>query len=264
MSLSYAELWFLEVCVNLRGSSIGFCCLHDSDEDRKCGISALYNLAVNGLSAKQIGETLWMLFRSDDIQFQEQESVLAAPKLPFVPESSEQVTALISPWCKSSRKSRSRRVSRFCYSYSITESGVARWEEYARPNWGRYRTGITSDKLDSGDFLWSVISSIESFARELLEFDASKYPVSDVIHWDTTEFESLVPWKPIPQKTLPAAVKLSVRVTKSEPALRSNDQDDFLSWIEWMKKYDQWFREICRWYDNGVMNHPDRPLLTNE
>lgn len=261
MSMNYAERWFLEVGVNLCGSRIGFCSLPDSVEDLQSGISALFNTAVNGLSAKQIGETLWMLFQNDDIQFQEQESVLAAPKLPFLPESSEQITALISPWCESSRKSRSRRASRFFYSYSVTESGVARWEEYAQPDWAKYRGGSKHKKLESGVSLWTEIALNESFARELLEFHATKYLKSDVIHWETVEIEKLIPWKPIPQKVLPAAVKISVQVTEIEPLPYP---DNILAWCEWMKKHDQWFREICRWYNRGVMNHPDRPQPLNE
>lgn len=142
--------------------------------------------------------------------------------------------------------------------YQLTPKGIAAWESYARPDWGRFR-GEWRGQLQEGikETIWSQTAQHEAFAREVLTVNAMDPFRPSVIHWDSTFVAMHEPWEPMPGKTLPFAVTVYVRVT--ELGSFGFTADEYAEVKPICDECYRRFGETCRWYDVYLGKHPDCP-----
>lgn len=259
-SLSYPELWLLELgCIN-DADWLPMVRLVDTREVRRKGFSEQWNFPPSGLTGGGFARVVWELWRRRELKLRTRSSwddegfMPSVPAHPFVLHS-----MLIEDYLRRRRVGARRRMVAPPHRHylRVTEDGIRRWEEYAQPDWSRYRGEFTGELCERGETTWSQSAANELFAREVLEVNSMDAFHPGKIHWETTQVEYHRPWQPFDGKQLPEGVTVSVRVT--EFGQRSYDPDEWEADRLQDQEYHRRLRDICRWYKNGVRDHPDRP-----
>lgn len=257
--LSYPELWLLERGINCDGCWLPFALLPDTREERRVGFSEQWNCLSNGLSIQGLSELMWELFQRDELEFRNDRYIEEEAAIPFIPASSSSIQSFLNEECE--RFLRKERPWKdgcpFQCCCRVTAKGIACWEEYATPDWTRYRGEFDGQIWEPGETIWSQSAVEESFAREVLDVYGTDVFHPATINWETARLVHHNPWVPFRGKQLPRGVTVSVNVTE-------HGQREFPC-SEWEQvrlmdeEHHRRFREICHWYQNGTHNHPDRP-----
>lgn len=256
MNISYPELWFLEAIVNCQAAWLPFPLLPNTREERRKGFSEQWNLPVNGLNAVTMGEVLWTLthrgemklgFENDDGELRE-----------IVPDSSKGLAELLVSEC---RLFSERKWAASYHYVTITPAGIARWENYALPDWNRYRGIGVQHTCEPGEVVWHQEAATEEFAREVLEVMGMDVFHPVLLHWDRAVVTMTSPWEAMRGKFLLHGVTVSVPATQYEQ--RGFHYEEWCEIEANHKEFYRRFGEICRWYERSVTNHPDRPLPLN-
>ncbi|MDX1967138.1 MAG: hypothetical protein SFV23_08210 [Planctomycetaceae bacterium] len=261
MIIPYAELWFLELAGHYGGGWFAFHFLHDTNSDRKIGLHQQYNLPINGLTPRQIGEVLFRLWENKEVLFTSGR-VQDDEYAPYTPDCAEEIAQLVVTETILWRKPRHERSVDYWnqpqHCYAITSSGFARWEAYAEPNWDKFRGEFTGQLSEAGETIWKQTATTTQFAIEVLCNEASRIYPPALIDWDSLTTQWMTPWNICPEKSLPTGVTVSVRVTEFEQVGITPDLWELVGPTQ-DEAYRQ-FREICHWYEHGLRDHPDRPL----
>jgi hypothetical protein len=263
--LTYPELWLLELSTKYGAEREPFFFLPDNPLTRQTGYCEQWNCPANGLSARELCEVLWNLFESGEITFQ---SISGDPDLietVFVPADSNDIyTKMLFEFRERRQKRRTQQQLTFRYHcYRVTPAGIARWEEYAIPDWDRYRGDFSGRLWEPGETVWSQSATTEEFAREVLDVYAADLFHPSTLHWETAVVTLHQPWTPFPGKELPQGVTLSLKVTEHDQ--RSFGEKEIVAFggHEWFaiahQEHYHHFCHICHWYQNGTHNHPARP-----
>ena len=253
MEISYPELWLLEVPVRC-DTVMPFPFVVETEFDRECGFSQRWGVPLNGLSLRQIAETMWSLHQRGEVEFWSGSWAEAGQEL-YRPSSICQVEDCLEREWQTFRTA--KQSASHYHRYSLTPTGMARWEAYAQPDWSRFRGEGRFHDGQPGLTTWFQFATNERFAREVLEVMAMDvfHPVT--LDWRNALVSDIAPWEAMPGKTFARGVKVSV------PAMQSEQRGILCQ--EWSmvganhSEYYRRFGEICRWYQRGVEDHPDRP-----
>lgn len=255
--MNYGELWFLELGVVQRGAFLPLGWLPDSDEERRTGFSEQWNCPHNGLCLDEITNVLWRLQQSSQIELITH-SDDAASDVVLVPSSLAELQGIVEAELEAARQLSfpPSGPSPFRYWYRVTSDGIAKWEQYAKPDWSRYRGDVEGQLFEPGETVWSQEAMTEDFAREVIDLRASDPFEPIAVRWSESKVEQLVPWEPMPGKQLPSGVVVSVPVTELERP-DGIPFDDFVRMTQ-LEEFNRRFGLICKWFENSTHNHPAR------
>ena len=263
--LTYPELWLLELSTKYDAARMPFRWSPDTSSERQSGYNEQWNCPPHGLSGRELCELLWKLFDLGDIEFQ---SISGEPdriETVFAPADANDIYETMA--FEVSEYVRTRRTREYLaspyHSYRVASAGIARWENYAVPNWDRYHGECIGRLYESGDTVWSQSATTEEFAREVVEITASDPMEPVTLHWDTAVVTGHEPWTPFPGKILARGVTLTLKATEHGQRY-SGDEDVVVfggrkQFNTLRQKYHDRLRAICDWYKNDTHNHPDRP-----
>lgn len=256
--MDFGELWILELGVVQQGAFLPLGWLPDSDDERQEGFSEQWNCPNNGLSLDEITNVLWRLQQSSQIELITH-SDDAASDVFFVPSSVIELQGIVESEFEASRQLSFPRSGPlpFRYWYRVTSNGIAKWEQYAMPDWSRFRPDVEGRLFESGETVWSQAAMTEDFAREVIDIWASDPFEPIEVHWSAAKVEQLAPWEPMPGKQLPSGVVVSVPVTELERP-DGIPFDDVVR-MKQSKEFHRRFGLICKWFEHSTRDHPDRP-----
>ncbi len=260
-TLSFGELWLLYLGIN-RGNyplPIGF--IHDGKWTRESGFNENMNMPANGLSPRSRAEILRKMSDAGDIEVfcLESPEDEDSQRLPFDTSDLDHFERVIQQenevWFQ---EPNGELHIPFRVFYQLTSKGIAAWETYARPNWGRFRGEWRGQRQEGiQETIWSQTAQNEAFAREVPTVNAMEPFHPSVIHWDSQFVAVNKPWEPMPGKTLPSGVTVYVRVT--ELGSFGFTADEYAEVKPICDECHRRFSETCRWYEVYLEKHPNCP-----
>lgn len=242
MSLSYHELWILQTVID-----IGWCWLPVDGlaEPEEPDSPTYWNKPSHGLSITELADILWSLYQHDDIEFKDLRGNANQHPV-YLPASVSEIVSMFNPEER--------------YWFCIAAAGVARWEEFAQPNWSRFVdfSGGYHDDIDHPYF--SVIATterrIKTCLRHEVRYSQNRRELTRIA-WDTAKTTMLTPWEPYPGKILPRGVSLTVdyKIYPESDRIPGDSEFEILGWSAYWRRREK----LYRWYEHGIDDHPDRP-----
>lgn len=263
-TLSFGELWLLYLGIHRDNDPNPIGCIHDGKLTRESGYNENLNMPANGLSPRSRAQILTKMQDAGLIEIFRRESPddEDSRRLPFNTCDLEQFEAVIQQetegWFQIQCGDRPYPCHVF---YELTPEGIAAWESYARPDWGRFRGEWRGHFHQEGikETIWSQSAQHEAFAREVLTVNAMDPFSRAVIHWDSEFVAAQEPWEPMPGKTLPSGVTVYVRVIELGMFSGGCTAEEYAEVKPFSDECYRRFGEICRWYDVYLGKHPDCP-----
>ncbi len=260
-TLSFGELWLLYLGIRRDNSPLPIGCIHDGKLTRESGYNENLNMPANGLSPRSRAQILTKMKDAGQIEIFSLESPEdeGSQRLPVntcdLDQFEEFIDQETDAWF---HEPNGDRQIPFRVFYQLTPKGIAAWESYARPDWGRFR-GEWRGELQEGikETIWSQSAQHEAFAQEVLTVNAMDPCRPSVIHWDSKFVAVHEPWEPMPGKSLPSGVTVYVRVT--ELGSFEFPADEYAEVKPICDECNRRFGEICRWYEVYLGKHPDCP-----
>jgi hypothetical protein len=258
MDLPYPELWVLEVCVTSDARWLPLAWLVDTKTIRESGLNEQWSCPANGLTFGGLCRLLVTLERRGLIEF-----LLVVDHRDvgsYVPSDPRILHAMLLDEFFRERGMVPRFHQGGFHYVRITSLGIARWEEYAKPDWGKYRGDFLGRLWEAGESVWSQTAMTEDFARLALDVYAADQFHPAEIHRETAVTTVHEPWQVFPGKWLPRGVTVTVDVT--EYAQRSFLGEQWLLVAERYALQKRMFHDLCHWYERDLRHHPDRPRRT--
>lgn len=258
--LSFGELWLLYLSVELENRPLPIRWMLDGKLTRETGYNPQWNMPANRMTVSEFAEVLLRLRDRGHIEiFARQDLDDDSLRIPLESSDVDLVSRVIR------KETVARRLMPhgdgpypFRVFYQLTPVGIAAWEEYAQPNWERYR-GESRGNVQEWvcETIWSQQAQSESFARALLTNDAMNPSCPSLIHWDCVFVAVHDSWEPFPGKTLVGGITLYVRVT--ELGRFEFEAEDYARVRPLCDEYYRECHELCRWYAVPLGDHPDCP-----
>lgn len=245
-SMRFGELWLLEAIIEAKPPRHGWipvALLPDSDPNEegwgRGGASNhhIMDLHPHRLTDAEVLLELRRLFDGGDIVAAEWGLGYSKPGQVFVPSDTE---------IQAGFRNDPRRL---CYTF--TEWGLARWEEYAKPNWAVFQQACRQGWDDSGRPVISIEAATQEVGEQWIRAMCELRVYRGRLDLDQVHVREVRPWQVYPFKTLPEGVCVTVPIQESPPTAAVDDEEHEEDWDE---KQSRLLAGLKPWYQNGVSN----------
>ena len=218
----FEELWLLEIVVGSHPPYHGWIPFRNlpddvQDDPDKMGNHADINFYSHHMPDEQLLDELYHLLTTGEIIGAVVRSGWPPDSL-FVPSRAEIQDAF--NWDNYS-----------WLSYTLTEKGFARWEDYAKPNWDKFRCKGGCGSEDETHYATAANPHVAEYWFKWATYGRN-------VDFSRASYEEISPWQVFPFKTLPRGVKARL------PIIAMNNYEQ--------ESYDDILREIEPWYQRSV------------
>lgn len=245
-SMRFGELWLLEAIIEAKPPVHGWipvALLPDSDpNEENCGRGEASNHQIMDLHPHHLTNAavlmeLRELFDGGDIVAADWGLGYSQPGQIFVPSDSEIQAAFRND------------PRRLCYTF--TDRGLARWEQYAKPNWAVFQQHCRQGWDDSGRAVISIEAATPAVGEQWIRAMCELKVYRGQLQPDHIHVREVRPWQVYPFKTLPEGVCVTVPLQELPPVTVVDEEGDEEDWDE---KQSRLLAGLKPWYQNGVSN----------
>lgn len=244
--MRFGELWLLEAIIEAKPPVHGWipiALLPDSDPNEEswgrgeASNHLIMDLHPHHLTDAAVLRELRELFDGGDIVAADWGLGYSKPGQVFVPSDREIQAAFRND------------PRRLCYTFN--DRGLARWEEYAKPNWAVFQQYCRQGWDDSGRAVISIEAATQEVGEQWIRAICELRVYRGQPDFDQVRIRESRPWQVYPFKTLSEGVCVTVPLQESPPATAVDHEGVEEDWDE---KRSRLLAGLDPWYQNGVSN----------